>query len=47
MKTDSGGGTDSVPSGEVIYWDGLQGGHNDLGWAEGTLDLIRRVASLP
>ncbi|TYJ55230.1 hypothetical protein B9479_004060 [Cryptococcus floricola] len=32
--------------GQVIWWEGIHGGHNDLGWAEGTLDLIARVAGL-
>ncbi|WVQ70780.1 hypothetical protein IAR50_000302 [Cryptococcus sp. DSM 104548] len=32
--------------GQVVWWEGIHGGHNDLGWAEGTLDLIGRVAGL-
>jgi abhydrolase domain-containing protein 12 len=32
--------------GEVLYWDGFRGGHNDIGWAEGSVDLVRRVAGL-
>lgn len=32
--------------GEVIWWDGLRGGHNDIGWAEGSIDLVRRIAGL-
>ncbi|KAK8850609.1 hypothetical protein IAR55_004528 [Kwoniella newhampshirensis] len=32
--------------GEVIWWEGQKGGHNNLGWAEGTLDLIARIARL-
>jgi len=32
--------------GEVIWWEGLTGGHNKLGWAEGTIELIQRVAAL-
>ncbi|WVQ86153.1 hypothetical protein IAT38_008321 [Cryptococcus sp. DSM 104549] len=31
---------------ETILWRGVYGGHNDLGWAEGTLELIKRVARL-
>lgn len=33
-------------AGDVTWWEGLTGGHNSLGWAEGTVDLIRRVAKL-
>lgn len=32
--------------GEVVWWDGLRGGHNDIGWAEGSIDLVRRVGRL-
>jgi abhydrolase domain-containing protein 12 len=32
--------------GEVIWWDGLRGGHNDIGWAEGSIDLIKRIGGL-
>ncbi|ORY31287.1 Alpha/Beta hydrolase protein [Naematelia encephala] len=32
--------------GEVVWWDGLTGGHDDVGWAEGTMDLIKRVAQI-
>ncbi|WVO17329.1 hypothetical protein L204_105021 [Cryptococcus depauperatus] len=32
--------------GEVVWWEGKEGGHNRLGWAEGTLDLIARVSGL-
>lgn len=31
---------------QVIWWDGLRGGHNDIGWAEGSIDLVRRIAGL-
>ena len=37
---------DGRAASEVVWWEGLQGGHNSLGWAEGTLDLIARVARL-
>ncbi|KAL7420882.1 hypothetical protein Q5752_004836 [Cryptotrichosporon argae] len=33
-------------AGEVVFWEGRQGGHNAIGWTEGTLDLIARVARL-
>jgi abhydrolase domain-containing protein 12 len=32
--------------GEVIFWEGELGGHNDLGWTEGGLDLVRKIARL-
>lgn len=32
--------------GEVIWWDGMRGGHNDIGWSEGSVDLVRRIAGL-
>jgi abhydrolase domain-containing protein 12 len=32
--------------GDVMYWDGFRGGHNDIGWAEGSVDLVRRIAGL-
>lgn len=32
--------------GEVIWWEGLTGGHNKIGWAEGTIELIKQVAKL-
>ena len=32
--------------GGVEWWEGLAGGHNNLGWAEGTIDLIAQVAAL-
>lgn len=31
---------------EVVWWEGLAGGHNSLGYTEGVMDLIRRVAKL-
>lgn len=31
---------------EVVWWEGLTGGHNKLGYTEGVMDLIRRVARL-
>ncbi|WOO82227.1 Monoacylglycerol lipase ABHD12 [Vanrija pseudolonga] len=30
----------------LIKWEGKYGGHNDLGWAEGTFDLMAWVADL-
>lgn len=27
-----------------IYWEGTGGGHNDIGWTEGTLELMARIA---
>lgn len=36
----------SEGQGEVILWEGDIGGHNDLGWTEGGLDLIARIARL-
>ncbi|WWC65267.1 uncharacterized protein I303_107884 [Kwoniella dejecticola CBS 10117] len=35
-----------VEKGEVIWWEGQYGGHDNLGWAEGTTDLIARIARL-
>jgi abhydrolase domain-containing protein 12 len=32
--------------GEVVWWDGRSGGHNDIGWAEGSVDLVRSIAKL-
>ena len=32
--------------GEVVWWEGLTGGHNNIGWAEGTIELIRQIAKL-
>ncbi|WRT70786.1 uncharacterized protein IL334_007785 [Kwoniella shivajii] len=32
--------------GEVVWWEGGNGGHNALGFAEGTIDLIARIADL-
>jgi hypothetical protein len=32
--------------GKVVRWEGLAGGHNNLGWAEGTMDLIKQIAKL-
>lgn len=32
--------------GEVMFWEGELGGHNDLGWTEGGLDLIKRIARI-
>jgi len=31
---------------EVVWWEGDYGGHNRLGWSEGTMDLIARVSKL-
>ena len=31
---------------EVIYWEGVGGGHNDLGWTEAGIDLIARISGL-
>ncbi|WWD20788.1 hypothetical protein CI109_105265 [Kwoniella shandongensis] len=36
----------SEKGGEVVWWEGRKGGHNNLGWAEGSLDLIKRIARL-
>jgi len=33
--------------GEVIWWEGLSGGHTRVEYQEGSQDLIRRVAGLP
>ncbi|WWC72660.1 uncharacterized protein I206_106624 [Kwoniella pini CBS 10737] len=33
-------------NGEVVWWEGQNGGHDNLGWAEGTIDLIARIAKL-
>ena len=30
----------------MVWWDGLAGGHNNLGWAEGTMELIKQIADL-
>ncbi|WVQ95462.1 hypothetical protein IAU59_002559 [Kwoniella sp. CBS 9459] len=32
--------------GKVVWWEGKNGGHDNLGWAEGTLHLIARIANL-
>jgi len=32
--------------GEVVWCEGLSGGHDDVAWAEGSLDLIQEVAKL-
>ena len=32
--------------GQVIWFEGLVGGHDDIGFYEGTLDLIGKVARL-
>jgi abhydrolase domain-containing protein 12 len=32
--------------GEVVYWDGWRGGHDNIGWAEGSVDLVRRIMGL-
>jgi len=32
--------------GEVVWWDGLKGGHVEVNLGEGSVDLIRRVAGL-
>lgn len=46
-SSSSPSGHDGAPAqSEVVYWDGLKGGHNDIGWSEGSIDLIRRVAKL-
>ncbi|OCF45643.1 hypothetical protein I317_00545 [Kwoniella heveanensis CBS 569] len=37
---------DRGQKGQVIWWEGKNGGHDNLGWAEGTLDLIARIANL-
>lgn len=34
------------PGGDVIWWDGPKGRHNDIGWAEGSVDLVKRVTGL-
>ncbi|BEJ11907.1 hypothetical protein CspHIS471_0203670 [Cutaneotrichosporon sp. HIS471] len=31
---------------QVIWWEGEFGGHDEVGWAEGTLDLIADIAKL-
>lgn len=36
----------SKGGGEMRFWEAERGGHNDLGWTEGGLDLVRNVASL-
>ncbi|WWC92387.1 uncharacterized protein L201_007344 [Kwoniella dendrophila CBS 6074] len=49
-KSYAGWGTvrsfDRGEKGEVIWWEGKNGGHDNLGWAEGTIDLIARIARL-
>ncbi|WVF67898.1 hypothetical protein IAT40_002659 [Kwoniella sp. CBS 6097] len=37
---------DRGDKGPVVWWEGKNGGHDNLGWAEGTLDLIARIANL-
>ncbi|GFZ47996.1 hypothetical protein JCM24511_05743 [Saitozyma sp. JCM 24511] len=37
---------DHVGAGPVFWWEGLTGGHNNLGWTEGVMDLIAKVAGL-
>ncbi|WVW80743.1 hypothetical protein I302_102729 [Kwoniella bestiolae CBS 10118] len=37
---------DRGDKGEVVWWEGQNGGHDNLGWAEGTIDLIARIANL-
>jgi abhydrolase domain-containing protein 12 len=37
---------DHVAAGPVFWWEGLAGGHNNLGWTEGVMDLIAKVAGL-
>ena len=32
--------------GDAIWWDGWRGGHNDIGWAEGSVDLVKKIAGL-
>jgi abhydrolase domain-containing protein 12 len=32
--------------GAVMWWEGLAGGHNELGWTEGIMDLAAQVAGL-
>ena len=32
--------------GDVIWWDGWRGGHNHIGWAEGSVDLVKKIAGL-
>ena len=29
--------------GHVMFWEADSGGHNELGWMEGGLDLVRKV----
>lgn len=31
---------------QVIWWEGEAGGHNEIGWAEGSMDLINDIARL-
>ncbi len=31
---------------QVIWWEGEFGGHDEVGWAEGTMDLIADIAKL-
>lgn len=39
-------GGKALPRREVVWWEGLAGGHNALGYTEGVMDLIRQVADL-
>jgi hypothetical protein len=48
---DKGSGSPQIVRGkkqgaEVIYWEGVRGGHNDLGWTEAGIDLIARISGL-
>ncbi|WVR08681.1 hypothetical protein IAU60_005739 [Kwoniella sp. DSM 27419] len=38
--------TSRTGKGDVMWWEGHHGGHNHLDWAEGTIDLIARIARL-
>lgn len=31
---------------QVIFWEGEHGGHNEVSWAEGTLNMIEDIAKL-
>lgn len=31
---------------QVIWWEGEFGGHDEVGWAEGTMDLIADISKL-
>lgn len=31
---------------QIIWWEGEFGGHDEIGWAEGTMDLIADIAKL-